>query len=400
MASVIFALAIMSVLAAVALNTAGDERRSSRALRESGAVLYASEAGLNEVLPACTDTLVGSMAAGDSMDFGWRTLGNGATYHAVLHKTDDGSSQDMFLLFVNGRGAGPLGGQRALSLALTRPILLPQAALTVGADLTMIGDVGMQGPCGGIHVNGSMDQTDSLTVDGEVILVGTVSGSGEIMDTSGNTVVPQTGADSANIPTLDPNDYCGEADYILRNGWIITAGPPIDSSAFSGPKILGWKYFSGGNTYQLEGEVAVPGTVCVDGNVTVTGDAGSGMAPLPLSILATGSVQFSGSPVVTADHSLGILIMAEGDVRMNGQPVVGADNYNGTIYAGAQCEFQGAPFLFGQVVCRDGPQPVGATEYNTTNRVNGSPTITFDCNSGLVASRLRPVRRRAWSQGM
>jgi hypothetical protein len=337
----------------------------------------------------------------DAVDLlGWQTLGDGASYHAMLHKTDDGSSQDLFLLLVNGRGEGPLGGQRVLSLALTRPNLLPAAALTVGDDLRMIGDVAMQGPCGGMHVNGSLDITDSLSVDGEVTLTGTVSGSGEIMDTSGTTVVPQTGADSTNIPTLDPSDYCGEADYILRNGWIITVGPPLDSLQFSGPKILGWKYFSGSDTYQLEGEVAVPGTVCADGNVTVTGDPGSAGAPLPLSVLATGSIQFSGTPLVTADHSLGILIMAEGDVRMNGSPVVGTDNYNGTIYAGAQCEFQGSPILFGQVVCRDGPQPVDATDYAADSWVNGSPTITFDCNSGLTASRLRPVRRRAWSQGM
>jgi len=44
--SVIFAIAIMSVIVVVALNTASDERRASRATRESTFAMYAAEAGL------------------------------------------------------------------------------------------------------------------------------------------------------------------------------------------------------------------------------------------------------------------------------------------------------------------------------------------------------------------
>ena len=79
---VIFTMAILGVLAVTALATANDEFRSSRAMRESGAALYAAEAGANMILltvveaPSSTvlDTLAPWLAPGDSVDLGWSAL--------------------------------------------------------------------------------------------------------------------------------------------------------------------------------------------------------------------------------------------------------------------------------------------------------------------------------------
>ncbi|HEY8831658.1 MAG TPA: PilX N-terminal domain-containing pilus assembly protein, partial [Gemmatimonadaceae bacterium] len=46
--TVIFAITIMSVIAVAALSTASDERRASRATRESTLAMYAAEAGLRQ----------------------------------------------------------------------------------------------------------------------------------------------------------------------------------------------------------------------------------------------------------------------------------------------------------------------------------------------------------------
>ncbi len=48
--TVIFTMAILGLLAAAALSTANDEQRSSRAMREAGAALYAAEAGAGWIL--------------------------------------------------------------------------------------------------------------------------------------------------------------------------------------------------------------------------------------------------------------------------------------------------------------------------------------------------------------
>jgi len=50
--TVIFAVTIMSVVAIVALSTATDERRTSRASRESTLAMYAAEAGLRQTYGA------------------------------------------------------------------------------------------------------------------------------------------------------------------------------------------------------------------------------------------------------------------------------------------------------------------------------------------------------------
>ena len=124
--AVIFTMAILGLLAVAALTTANDEHRSSRAIRESGAALYAAEAGAHLILGTVVDSpltvldtlAAGGMASGDSVDLGWSTLPSGAAYHPVFHRID-GGGKDMYLLMMVGRGAGPWGGERRISLALT-----------------------------------------------------------------------------------------------------------------------------------------------------------------------------------------------------------------------------------------------------------------------------------------
>jgi hypothetical protein len=118
--AVVFALVVMSLLAVAALLTAVDEQRASRAMRESSVALYTAEAGMNEVWATWPDSLVKTLNPGDSLDLGWRTLDNGASYRAVIHRYDNGG-QRVFGLLVDGRGAGPLGGQRSVAMYFSEP---------------------------------------------------------------------------------------------------------------------------------------------------------------------------------------------------------------------------------------------------------------------------------------
>ncbi len=158
--AVIFTMAILGLLTVAALTTANDEHRSSRAVRESGAALYAAEAGAHLILGTVVDsprtvldTLAEGMASGDSVDLGWSTLPSGAAYHPVIHRINDGG-KDMFLLMMVGRGAGPWGGERRISLVLTSDPGGGCGAIAVESVFSMEGNATI-GEGGGVTVDGN-----------------------------------------------------------------------------------------------------------------------------------------------------------------------------------------------------------------------------------------------------
>jgi len=107
--SVIFAITIMSVIVVVALNTASDERRASRATRESTLAMYAAESGLRQTYGAWPSTTVKAMNPGDSLDLGWQNLSNKAAYRTVIHRVDKGGLQE-YNVVVQGRRTDPTAG--------------------------------------------------------------------------------------------------------------------------------------------------------------------------------------------------------------------------------------------------------------------------------------------------
>ncbi len=107
--SVIFAITIMSVIVVVALNTASDERRASRATRESTLAMYAAESGLRQTYGAWPSTAVKALNPGDSLDLGWQNLSNKAAYRTVIHRVDKGGLQE-YNVVVQGRRTDPTAG--------------------------------------------------------------------------------------------------------------------------------------------------------------------------------------------------------------------------------------------------------------------------------------------------
>lgn len=107
--TVIFAITIMSVVVVVALTTAADERRASRATRETTLAMYAAEGGLRQVYGAWPAAVVKALAPGDSADLGWQNLPNRAAYRAVIHRVDNGGLRQ-FSVVVQGRRTDPSAG--------------------------------------------------------------------------------------------------------------------------------------------------------------------------------------------------------------------------------------------------------------------------------------------------
>jgi hypothetical protein len=109
---VVFAVAIMSIIVVASLATSSDERRASRAVRESTLAEYAADAGLRQTYGAWPVVAVKALNPGDSLDLGWQALpnsGNAGKYRAVIHRVDNGGLQE-YNVIVQGRRTGLNGG--------------------------------------------------------------------------------------------------------------------------------------------------------------------------------------------------------------------------------------------------------------------------------------------------
>jgi hypothetical protein len=109
MPTVVFAIAITSVVVVATLSTAADERRASRAVRESTLAVYTAEAGLRQTYGNWPVAPVKAMNPGDSLDLGWQTLPSNEKYRAVIHRVDKGGLQE-YNVIVQGRRTGLNGG--------------------------------------------------------------------------------------------------------------------------------------------------------------------------------------------------------------------------------------------------------------------------------------------------
>lgn len=107
--TVVFAIAIMSVVTVAVLTNAQDERRASRAVRESTLALYTAESGLRQTYGNWPVAPVKAMNPGDSLDLGWQNLPNNGKYRAVIHRVDNGGLQE-YNVIVQGRRTGLNGG--------------------------------------------------------------------------------------------------------------------------------------------------------------------------------------------------------------------------------------------------------------------------------------------------
>ena len=407
--TVLLAIALLTAVGTAVVSAGVVEFRTSLNHRSATQALLLADAGATHGLALLrgalghytyTDVLLGADGVPDTdddgvlMGFGLAAsyelpdtgvLLAGGRYFVTVENDAGDSSGDPFSdsnerMVASCRGETADGGRaevRVMLEALTFP------AIASNGDMALPGDPDVLGPCAGVHANGALTVSGNPIVDGDATASDSVIVSGEIRDPSGNVVEAAGDQPPIEIPDYDPIDYCGAADYVLRDGWVITVGPPSDSAlAGSGPAALGWDWDPGDNEYQLGGNEAENGTVCAYGNVNISGNPGETGSAVLMTILAQGSVQVSGNPKLKAAHPDAILIMATGDVMINGNPHASGDNYSGMVYAGGQCMVNGNPRIDGYLLCHDAPDPPGALNLLDENQVNGNPSFTYDC-SGL-----------------
>jgi hypothetical protein len=261
--TVIFAITIMRVIAVVALSTASDERRASRATRESTLAMYAGEAGLRQTYGAWPAAAVNALEPGDSLDLGWQTLPNKAAYRAVIHRVDNGGLQE-YNVVVQGRRTDPTAGIITIVGAAGGVPIFKYAVRTEGIlHLTNGGvfdsfdsDLGPYSAMtadtiANIWANGNMTVTRT-TVKGSATAAGTIS-------LGVNGVV--TGATASGATALTPLDIlpCPAAGFTATAN--VPTGPGVSYNSSTGVVTV-----SGGATLTLTDSTYFFSSIVLTGN--------------------------------------------------------------------------------------------------------------------------------------
>jgi hypothetical protein len=262
----------------------------------------------------------------------------------------------------------------------------PMPAVATDGNLTFGNSNVIAGECGGVHANGNLSSVGGgPTISGQATSTGTTSGNWRRPD---GTVAPSlSGQPEVVIPDLNPMNFCAGADYTLLAG----GGGILNTATglLAAPGTGGWTWDAVTQTWVGTGTptLPAPGTYCAQANVRLTGNVGSAAVPKSVSILATGSIRVEGTPYIQPDHADGILLMAGGDIYLAGNNTTGAMNYQGLVYAAAQCTALGNAKMFGQLLCANAAQPVGATEWTAGNSVTGNFSLNFDCSGNVFNKR-------------
>jgi hypothetical protein len=185
---VVFAVAVMSIIVIASLATSSDERRASRAVRETTLAEYAADAGLRQTYGSWPVAAVKALNPGDSLDLGWQTLpnsGNSGKYRAVIYRVDNGGLQE-YNVVVQGRRTGLNGGVSTVIGAVggvplfTRAIYADTLLYLAGGGLVDAYDSDIA-PYSAATANGSADvaTNKSMTIQKGTIK-GNVSAGGAI----------------------------------------------------------------------------------------------------------------------------------------------------------------------------------------------------------------------------
>ena len=210
----LFALILMTVLMVAGLGQGLDERRSTRNLRESGVALYVAEAGMARTI-GTWPAGAGTLNPGDSLNLGWTTLSNGSKYRAVIHRVDDGASgTKLWNIFIEGVGAGSLGGRSNLTGLVKQTIVYGYGAvsygqLVIGGSGSLVdtydSNNGYVAGAGGANVtllaDASITLNPATVVSGNLESGTTWNGSGSVSGTIQQNVSPPP-VSLADYPTV------------------------------------------------------------------------------------------------------------------------------------------------------------------------------------------------------
>ena len=206
--TVMFSVAVMSIVVVAAINTASDERRSSRATREATLALYAAEGGLRQVYGSWPSVAVKALNPGDSLNLGWRTLPNNASYRAVIHRVDRTGLQ-VYNVVVQGRRKGESGGVSTI-VGVVGGIPLLTYGVFSKTDINLAGNTIIDSYDSEVaaYVPATADSNATLWANGNLTLKqvnvkGDIGAAGTITYENGVTVTGEASPGADPVPEMD-----------------------------------------------------------------------------------------------------------------------------------------------------------------------------------------------------
>lgn len=286
-------------------------------------------------------------------------------------------------LVIRATGFGPQGAIVQLEQTLT-PIPMP--ALVVNGDLLVGGDAQVIGTQGSLHANGDLE------IEGTTVTIAqNATASGQLLasDTWSPGGLRAGGMPTVPVPDVRAEDYLNEADFVLRSDGRITnkaestvycnAGsdqnaclgvtPPGGTAAF------GWAF--SGSMWDLSQSSANAATYFVETDARISGSPGSSATPLPLTIVALGSIEIAGNPVLRAESASALQFLTNRDFFVHGDLAM-PTAFDGRVLVREQVFFNGNPVLTGQLVVRNEPS---LSPLVSENVVTGGTTLSYN---GLV----------------
>jgi cytoskeletal protein CcmA (bactofilin family) len=254
----------------------------------------------------------------------------------------------------------------------------PGDALTVGGHLTVQGNPTVAGAHGGVHANGNLSISGSALISGNATATGTYSA-------SGSPVIGGTAAgsqSSVTIPTVDPTAFYGVQDFRLAADGNVYNNSNV-AQPMSHGEWNGWSYTNG--KWTLNSQTTINATLYIQGDVGISGSPGSANTPWIATVVATGSIEVTGNPIVrppTATDPDGLfrsgtenlLFVAGKDLKINGNP---HQSFQGILAAHEQVSVSGNATLTGFIIAEDAAQ---AGTQVTADIISGNMLLTYDGN--------------------
>lgn len=297
----------------------------------------------------------------------------GNTFWVKLENNDDtalgGSAlvdkDNIVKITVEGWGGGNDPLQRSQTQVVEGLIQYKEAnyiasgALVVGGSLNVYGHASITGAEGDIQANGPVTVSGSANISGDVTSTGAVNNTGTV----GGTITPY--APATYIPPINPATYKYLGTHIFK-----TDGKVYDQFNNLLATPTGWSYAAATQLWSRSGTGITDSGVFYfeSGNVKITSSPGSIATPWPVSVLAEGYIEMSGSPCISPHPSGGnIACMSGKDLKMRGST---SSALVGLFAAHEQVSLVGTPTVNGCVIAED--------KEDTCSLVTSSSTVDVD----------------------
>jgi hypothetical protein len=298
-------------------------------------------------------------------------------------------------VLIRSTGIGRNGATATIEAMLAR-VELP--GILVDGNLRINGNVSVMGAGGSVHANGELDLVGNPCAQQYFSASGGVSGAGSAQGGAGCTGAGadvRSAQDSIPVPVIAPASLRPRADYLLG------ADGLIRNQAGAVVTLASWSWDAGSRRWSGGGNIPA-GTYYAAGNIDISGNpgrGGPGPSPLPLTLIAEGWIDVTGTPnlVPALAGTPSYSFVAGTDVRLAGNP---GTTYSGLIYAGDQIDFTGNPNVNGQVIAKNNgdlgypPNPASPGQNNLVRLqggymvISGDVRVTYDGGGGLSSVSL------------